>query len=245
MLTHKIDALYWINMDKSTERRDHMVEVLKDNIFDTMNKKRISAVDGSEPDMENFLQSKIENMNFEERSVKEYACALSHFNTILEFANSNYETALILEDDLSLEYKKYWTKTVEEVIDGAPEDWEILQLCIILGKKHLRTKNYGLQRNLYSKKYCPSAAAYVINKKGAERFIKKTYKNDKFVLNKNDIHYADIYIFKNTKTYTYKYPLFTYTNNESTLHPEDLVNEHTPSKVIIENILKKHVQQLT
>jgi GR25 family glycosyltransferase involved in LPS biosynthesis len=241
---NKIDIIYWINMDRSTERRSHMTNVLKDKIFDNIEKKRISAVDGSKANMKEYIQSKIENTDFRKRSVKEYSCALSHFNTILEFANSEYETALILEDDLSLEYKKYWTKSIQEIINAAPKDWEILQLCIILGKKHLRKKNYGLQKKLYTNKFCPSAAAYVITKKGAQRFINKTFKDGKFVLNKDHVHHADIYIFKNTNTYTYKYPLFTYTNEESTLHPKDLINDHTPSKAIIENVLKTHKESI-
>jgi len=59
---------------------------------------------------------------------KEYACLASHLDVIRMFSKSKYETALILEDDVSLDLKPYWRKPIQQVIEEAPKDWDILKL---------------------------------------------------------------------------------------------------------------------
>ena len=107
-----------------------MLKVLKN--FNIKN-KRIKASDGkleSDEDIygkficDNFVNTKLE-----------YACLLSHLNTIKEFANSNYETALIFEDDISLEFSIYWDKSLTEIISEAPKDWKIIMIGYIYNKQ--------------------------------------------------------------------------------------------------------------
>ena len=234
---NKIDIIYWINMEKSRTRRTHMMTVLKDDTFDNIEKKRIVAVDGSEPNMETYFRSIFENMDLRKRNVKEYACLVSHLNTLIEFSKSDHNIALIFEDDVSLEYKKYWTKSLNQVIANAPEGWEALQLCINIDKNSTLAKL--VTKPLYVKGYAACAAAYLVNKKGVLRFLHKLYKNDKFILNKKIEHHADIYILETMKTYVYRYPMFTYLNKESTLHPDHLTG-HTQSKKIVNELVKKY-----
>ena len=81
-------------------------------------------------------------------------------------------------------------------------------------------------------------AAYIINKKAAEKFMKETYneKNKKYFLKDYHTHEADHYIYKCLKTYTYKFPYFIYpTQNNSTLHDEDLAS-HVRSKIKLESM---------
>jgi GR25 family glycosyltransferase involved in LPS biosynthesis len=44
------------------------------------------------------------------RSKIEYACLLSHLTTIKTFNESEYEIAMIMEDDVSMDFIKYWKK---------------------------------------------------------------------------------------------------------------------------------------
>ena len=117
-----IDIIYWINLDRSENRRKNMEKLLeKINIKN----ERIKAVDGKfEPD-EN-IYGKFINQGNNRSSKIEYACLLSHLNTIKKFSDSPYELALILEDDLSLEYTKYWDKKISEIIisNESPENWK-------------------------------------------------------------------------------------------------------------------------
>ena len=243
---NKIDIIYWINMEKSRTRRTHMMTVLKDDTFDNIEKKRIVAVDGSEPNMETYFRSIFENMDLRKRNVKEYACLVSHLNTLIEFSKSDHNIALIFEDDVSLEYKKYWTKSLNQVIENAPKDWEVLQLCIIIDKDSVLA-NDKKQKPLYVKGYAASAAAYIVNKKGVLRFLHKFYESfrkcGKFVLDKKISHHADVYLFEKMKTYVYRYPLFTYLNKETTLHPKDLITGHTFSKKIVDELVKNHYME--
>ena len=63
----------------------------------------------------------------------EYACLLSHLEAIREFSSSNHQTALIMEDDATLEFKPYWNKFVREIIARAPYNWEMIQMCYMSG----------------------------------------------------------------------------------------------------------------
>jgi len=231
----KIDSVYWINMDKSTDRKKHMIKELKDPLFSGMKKYRVKGVDGDKKDIIPYLNSKIENINLNKYPPNIYACLLSHLNTILKFSKSNNNNAIIFEDDMSLEYKKYWKEDLNSCIQNAPKDWEILQVSIFL-----YSKDTDLPNDMYTSsktKLFRSCTAYIINKKGALQFLKNNYKNNKFILDKNIEHAADEYIYLKTKTYAYKYPYFTYTGKDSTLHSDHVKLIHIPIKQKIEKLL--------
>ena len=58
-----IDAIYYINMDKSVERNTWMKKVLQDDVFDTMKKHRITGVDGTRKDIVPFLETNLQNIH--------------------------------------------------------------------------------------------------------------------------------------------------------------------------------------
>jgi len=233
-----IDIVYWINLDRSPDRKESMEQMFKDNVFSDIPHKRITGVDGKKDDIYEMIEVKDYTAND-----LEYGCLLSHLNAIKEFNESNYKIALILEDDCTLEFKKYWTKSVQEIIQNAPNDWEIIMLSYIVFADHLinnwkNTNDYILHN---SKMY--GTLSYIINKKGAKKLITdcdnlSCYKNNYYLLNSKGEHKADDYIFKNVTTYCYKYPLFIYSDGESTIHNEHL-NIHKDNKnKIIENYEK-------
>ncbi len=205
----KVDIIYWINLDRSENRRNNMEKLLK-----TINIKneRISAVDGKFDSDDDIYGKYISEDGFNKTRI-EYACLLSHLLTIKEFAESPYEYAIILEDDLSLEYTKYWDKKISQIINEAPSDWEIIMLNYVSKQKLI--SDYTL--NLNGRLSC--CGSYLINKKGATRLMNKIYKDGKFILFPNSTHTSDNYIYSQLRTYAYKYPYFTYpTDNDSTIH---------------------------
>ena len=228
-----VNCIYWINLDRSIDRKKKMENMFLDPVFSGKKIERIEAVDGlKENPCEQILCKKRRNTKLE------YACLLSHLKAIQKFAeDSVYENALIFEDDVTLEFKKYWKKSVKEVIENAPKDWEIIQLCY----NTTRTLNEEYTLNNYKvNEYGGIAcmAAYVIHKKAAKKFIDETFDKNikKYKLQDYHTHEADHYLFKCLRTYTYKYPFFIYpTENNSTLHPEDL-ESHVQSKKRIENM---------
>ena len=221
-----IDVIYWINLDRSTDRRIHMNTIFQDAAFKNSHIERISAVDGKNP---NIVYPKL-NFMYKQKNDYEYACILSHLETIRRFSRSNHDVALIMEDDITLDFKPYWRKSVREIMENAPADWEVIQLCYIINGNQTNPKKFNLyQRNIRNN--CVSAAAYLIKKQAAKKLVNDIYMDGKYNLEHYIIHHADCYIFSKLVTYTYKYPYFIYkSNNGSLLHPEDL-NHHEKSKL--------------
>ena len=228
-----IDVIYWINLDRSNDRRIHMKTIFQDPVFKDIQIERIPAIDGRNS---NMVYPKL-NFMYKQKNDYEYACMLSHLETIRRFSRTNHDVALIMEDDITLELKKYWRKSVREIIENAPSDWEIIQLCYIINGNRTNPKQFELyQRNI--RNTCVSAAAYLINNKTAKKIINDIYIDGKYNLEHYIIHHADCYIFSKTITYTYKYPYFIYkSNNDSLLHPEDL-NHHERSKLKVIEMYK-------
>jgi len=227
-----IDSIYWINLERSKDRQIKMESLFQDPVFFGKPIQRIEAIDGQLDTVYDKLDIKTR------RNTKlEYACLLSHLKAINTFSQSTYETALIFEDDVTLEFKKYLRYSLREIIKNAPADWEIIQLCYITSvtlQSDYTLNNY--ERNRYGG--IASMAAYIINKKAANKFINETYDNysEKYKLREYHTHEADHYLYKCLRTYTYKYPYFIYpTENTSTLHPEDL-SSHIRSKMRIERM---------
>jgi GR25 family glycosyltransferase involved in LPS biosynthesis len=212
-----IDIVYWINLDRSKDRYATMNEMFKDDSFKHIPNQRISAVDGK------MNPEKVyDSLVIKEKLVSGdtiYACLLSHLQAIKKFDDSKYDVALILEDDCTLEFKKYWSKSVQQIINDAPPDWEIIMLAYILGGEHVYF-NWNEVDGDYLDQLTSSTLAYIINKKGSNKIIKNTYKNNKYELDPTiKSHDADGYIYLLAKTYAYKYPMFIYkSDNDSTIH---------------------------
>ena len=226
-----IDVIYWINLERSPERRIHMQHILQDEVFSGIPAIRIIAKDGKTmPNM--FLNHyKIERQS--RCSDVEYACLLSHLDTIREFSNSTYDVALIQEDDVTLDIRKYWSKTVREVMNYAPRDWEIIQLCYMTEKKHIPNEDYVATYGTYF-----SAAAYIVKKAAAKRLISELYDGRRYRLDNVSRHVADEYIYKKLRTYTYRHPFFIYkANNTTTLMHNNSLAFHESSRRDIEEVL--------
>jgi len=222
-----IDVVYWINLDRARERKTKMEKMFADTIFNSSNIQRIQAVDGKDQDIKTIIKNDIYQTNTSSNEL-EYACLLSHLHTIHKFSESNYDIALVLEDDMTLEYKPHWNTTIENIIQNAPKDWEIIQLCYII-KNKIPNETYTLNKENFH-----STGAYIIHKNAAKKFMKHIFIENKYKLDINISHNADIYLYKEFITYTYKYPFFIYhTNNDSYIHSEHVEFIHNRSKKMI------------
>lgn len=237
---NNIDAILWINLDSSVERRNNMLNILSN--FNVLN-IRISAFDGNfnhHIKTDYFL---CENENYPNYSNKEYAILKSHLNAIETYLNFNidnlkYKTALIFEDDISLDFINYWNIDTKTIVENAPKDWDI----IMLGYFSLNIN----RKELYSKWNNEwSGLSYLINYDNIKK-IKNLKKDEKWICKKDDLMVSDNYIFSKVNTYVYKYPLFTFPNeNNSTFH-DDHLQYHKIYKICnyltLENIYDKLVQ---
>jgi GR25 family glycosyltransferase involved in LPS biosynthesis len=220
-----VDVIYYINLERSSERRTEIESVLSDSAFNNIPKHRINATDGKVP--AKMYESLGEYTKQPDTSDYEYACLISHLDAIKEFNKSEHKIALVLEDDASLEFKKYWRKSIKDVIKNAPTDWELITLYHNCPSgKNFNDKEY--EKHVY-KKYAYTLA-YIINKNGAHKFISSHIKNNKYALKNRPEHIADVYLYENIKTYVYKYPFFVMkSNNDSEIH-SDHINNQTEEK---------------
>jgi GR25 family glycosyltransferase involved in LPS biosynthesis len=248
-----IDVIYWINLNRAKDRKKHMENIFKDEIFKNKKIIRIKAIDYKKKNLTKYFTSSSISL-----TEPEYACLLSHLETIRIFSESNYENALIFEDDLSIDYKKYWTKTLKQIMDEAPKDWEILKLfsfheCNEYKNEYTEwSKSIKHGYNKYNKLRTEAdwgTPSYIINKKAAKKFIHEIYHNKKYVLKdtyKGDIlkHVADYLIYKMLKTYIYKYSYFSLRDNNDTYiqdfnKKKEPVKKQKEKKQTIKNLTKK------
>jgi len=244
-LINNIDIIFWINLDRSFDRKENMLNLLKN--FNIPN-YRVSAVDGEiikDIDTKYFKNMSIidsSRITYTKNrfSNKEFATLLSHLNAIDMYSNFNnleYNVALICEDDLSLDFINYWKKSILEIINNAPKDWDI----IMLGYFSLKI-NYEEEYPKWNGEW--SAISYLIKHSSAKKLC-ELKKDKKWVYNDCDSMVADSFIFSKLNTYLYKYPYMTFPNNNySTIH-EDHINYHYMYKnanyLTLENVYEEYV----
>ena len=239
-----IDKIYWINLERSKDRYADMTKMFEDPIFNSISIERINAFDGKEKDATVFFTKQKGGIK---NSQAEYACLLSHLQTIKAFSESNHKIALIMEDDATLEFKPYWKKTIKQIMDDAPPDWEIIQLCYnsITIPKNEYTK---IDNNLNDTIKYWGACAYIIKKSAAQKIIEKSYlpDKDKFKTYEHIPNTAsDNYIYKLLNSYTYKYPMFTYkTQTKSTIHNDHVKYHNESKKILIQNLYPEHYEKI-
>ena len=218
-----LDVIYWINLDRSNERRENMVKVLDDDILQDVPKIRIIANDGKTPEK---VYKKIGDFEKQDStSDSEYACLLSHMDAIRTFYDSEHKVALIFEDDITLEFKKYWKKSIKQITDEAPDNWDIIMLWYNVSSDGFNVEEIKKRTGE------DGAVSYLVSRNGANKLIKDSYKNGKYNLTSEFPHKSDIYIYGKLNTYVYKYPMFVFpTNNDSELHQNHVELLHNVSK---------------
>ena len=225
--------IYWINMDRSTQRRVLMERMLNRlNISHT----RVPALDSKDPAAEQrFIfrdgqgsHCKDEECRVEFRTVQ--FCAASHVTAMMMFLNTSTEPyALIAEDDLDVEaYTSYWERSFGEYFAEIPADWAIAQVStIVIPPQNSTWKDYlrGLLVNGWAARHWSSywlgAGAYIVKRETAELVVKEYVEpNGVIDLNKGQWEaVADVMMFEDHVVYSL--PLLSYTMEGSTMHMHD------------------------
>uniref|UniRef100_A0A6C0I865 Glycosyl transferase family 25 domain-containing protein n=1 Tax=viral metagenome TaxID=1070528 RepID=A0A6C0I865_9ZZZZ len=132
-------------------------------------------------------------------------CTMSHLKAIKYLLNKPGDYFMICEDDVIFDNISYLLD-LQTIIKNAPE-FDILSVY----KNELITEdnnyiNWNYERKKGNK--FTGAVCYIISKKGITN-----------ILNKNEsFEEADIYLYKNVKSYVYKYNIVSTLNTDSTLH---------------------------
>lgn len=238
-----IQSIYYINMETSQERKNHIESLFQDKSFQHIPKCRISAINGKDANfkVENYIEFYNGSCKNARMLSTEYATTISHINAIYKFVmdadENNWDDnaiALIVEDDLSTEFMPYWRTSIRKMIQTrCPKDWEIVQLSYILFDftPYQEYESWEMRKNLCG------TAAYIIKLSGARRFINylTQYSNPahfKYYIDGKHpyYHHADRFLYSFFNTYSINPPLFTYRdNNDSVIHP-DHIHHHVKSK---------------
>ena len=225
-LINNIDIILWINLDNSIDRYKNMTTIL--NNFNIKN-KRISAINGDDIKDIKYKYFHSENNIFPNYTNKEYAVLKSHLNTIETFSimdknDMKYNIGLICEDDLCLDFLKYWNTDFKNIIENAPNDWEIIMLGYFSLDLNF-TENYKKWNSEWS------AISYLIKYDNLSEKIDKLKNGDKWICDEYDVMVSDNYIFSKFNTYVYKYPFFTFPNNNDSTFHKDHVDYHKIYKI--------------
>ena len=217
---------YWINMDRSIERRKHMYYLFSKNLIYNY---RINAYDGNKINEYNDL-----NYNsFNNISKYEYCCTFSHLKAIKTSYENNDKISIICEDDLCIDYKKKWKYNLEDIIKNAPNDWEIIKIHCNNEKHINKLINDGLLFEPWNIR-STSTLGYIININGMKKILNKYFINDKFVLKDSIEDKADYLLYTSCITYDYRYPLFNHLCNISNINKDQEIT-HINGKDAIDN----------
>ena len=205
--------VYWINLERSINRNEKMTDMFeKYGIKNT----RINGYDGK------ILNSYKDIECISDITDYELGCTLSHLKAIKTAYENNENHAVIMEDDIIIDRCDKWKYKISEIIDLAPDDWEIIKL-------HCNNGDYLSNLLLKSNDvlFSPwninswSAGCYIINKIGMKNIINKYFKGGKCVIN-CPTAVSDIIIYSNLITYDYVFPTFIHQVNESLIHIKHL-----------------------
>lgn len=217
-----IDVIYWINLDRSQDRRQRMTQLFQDPAFNNVEIIRFSAIDNSVTNLETY----IENKETPQTKV-EYCCLLSHMECLRLFSQqSKHKTAMIMEDDATLDYKQYWKSSVSEVMKNAPIGWQCLMLSYM-------SNNIPSELYTYNRDDHWSCLSYIVPLNSAKKIIDDCYSSysGKYTFDPSISHEADKYIFLKLITYVYRYPYFIYGYDEtSTLDHHSAIRFHNSSR---------------
>jgi len=245
-----VNIIYWISLDRAIDRRKNMEKLLKDSIFKNIKNVRISGLDAKYKNPRKNFVTNVTDLNHLNRNADDtqYAILYSHLEAIRKFSITNDENALIFEDDLSVNKKK-WKKSIRDIIKNAPFDWEIIKLSQCGNKVFNQTYTLwepytiNVPENLHENAYKWrtsmltgdwGAYGYLINNKAAKKIICQIYKNNKYVLSNDFYHVSDAFIFQSLKTYIYKYPYFTHNDNNISYNAssKNFITKHKKYKQI-------------
>lgn len=154
------EPIYVINLKNRTDRRSYMLDLFQKN--NITNFEFIDAFDGSSVAGSYVM------------TPGEIGCTMSHLIAIKHFFdNSDYDSCIIAEDDLSFDAVKYWNWTWKEFVDSVTVEYDILHVCSI----EVDPPDLKLHKRHYDNTDILTTV-YLITRAGAKKIIDKYFNGD-------------------------------------------------------------------
>lgn len=173
-------GIHIINMDKDKERYNKIMKLYLKSDLPNDKMIRYPAVLGKKIEIEKWLSTDALNELYllEKNGYRTHhhsltrgaiGCFLSHYYLAKKLLDDNVDTYLVLEDDTRI-YTNTFQK-IKNVLENAPEDWDIILFYTIraVGRKE--------NADLNKLKSFWGTNCYIINKKGAKKFVDEVNKN--------------------------------------------------------------------
>jgi len=160
--------VYVLNLDRSPERLNDFMRSFDSTGLEIV---RVPGVDGSEltlphPD---YDERKYRLYHGKQTSMGEIGCYFSHIKALRQFLESDEETALLCEDDVSA--KPDLPQVLEEVLTFK-KHWDLLRLNCLHVPTHVPVRKLNLEYRLSVPVYwAGGTGAYLVNRKAAEKII--------------------------------------------------------------------------
>ena len=224
--------IYYINLDRSEDRRDFMEDQFKRYHIKAT---RVKGIDGKNLnnhgdviDISDNKRIQFKN-NYTNNSLGELGCTLSHIKAIYTSYINGDKYSLILEDDTSFALYPFWNISLESIIKNAPKDWNIITLFDF---KCSKIEGKYIEFNVH--KPCYSTTAYIINRKGMENILYDILHRNEIFLDRKDSKFlaSDVSIYNIAKnTYHYKEYSIFFPYNDSELRNSTIHSSHTNSHI--------------
>lgn len=154
--------IYYINLESDVEKNKFIQDQFE---YCQMSDRvhRVTGIDARKSRPTHFRGRSIEsNLTL---SNPELGCLLSHIKAIVTAYNAGDEYAIILENDAYFKHARLWKTSLDDLVNNAPPDWNILNLyssSICCGK--LFEKDIYVKHSPSTK--CYLASSYIINRQG-------------------------------------------------------------------------------
>jgi len=127
-----IDKVFFINLDRCRERKEHFYKQCEIHKIPMDKVERISAIDGMKhpfnPTEQKMFKRANYQLNPENITKKIMGNQLSHFYTLKHIIAKNYKVAIVVQDDVV--FRDGFVKFVTDMIVNLPENSEIVNLSL-------------------------------------------------------------------------------------------------------------------
>jgi GR25 family glycosyltransferase involved in LPS biosynthesis len=194
------DTYYYINLNRSKERKKHMQKTFKDI-------ERIEAYDGNI--IETYKEINFNNIETK-ISKNKLCCTLSHLKTIFQAYLDKKQEILVLEDDMNITYFNQWKLKIKDILNKKPINAECIifycnnekEVASMIKEKDLFSE-WKLEKNRWA------TGAYYINRLGMKKLYDLFYKNNSYHIKHIQCEaLADHLLYYYLNTYNYTKPLF-------------------------------------
>lgn len=135
---NNFDVIYYINLDRRKDRKEHILKELEKMDIDMEKVKRIPGV---------------------EEKVNALGCSKAHLNALLDCQNNDYKNCLVLEDDFMFIQDKNKVNELLNKFKGSNTEWDVLMVS-----GHIKKFTHTNFPYLLNVEYALTTSGYAVNK---------------------------------------------------------------------------------